>query len=141
MDNNQPCLYQRGQTRLITLLKDGLCIFCGETLEALMIEHPEAEVMPFSEALEFIEQAHQEQTRQAPKRIDRARFDEMLNVLPPMKWRSDSGSESFMLSEATSSHYHLILCRIGANYYQLTDSRLLNHQQIVALCLALESND
>lgn len=138
MDNNQPCLYQRGQTRLITVLKDDCCIYSGKTLEALMATHPKAEVMPFSEVLELIEQAHQEQTRQAPKRIDQARFDEMLNVLPPMKWRSDSSSESFMLSEATSSHYHLILCRIGADYYELTDSRFLTHAQIVALCLAVE---
>jgi hypothetical protein len=73
----------------------------------------------------------------APKRVTVERWDEMLNVLPPMYWRSGPGSESFKMIEFDCYDITTIFCRIGSDYYELSDSAGLSHAAIVAKCRAV----
>lgn len=70
-------------------------------------------------------------SRTDPKEITEERFLEMLNVLPPMKWRRDVSTESFMISEFLQDDLVMIFCRIGEKYYEMQDVYTLSHPHIV----------
>jgi hypothetical protein len=53
----------------------------------------------------------------APVEITRAKFWEMLEVLPPLKWEDRGGFESFLMSEFTSGPYTQQYVRRGDRYY------------------------
>ena len=48
------------------------------------------------------------------------RYDEMLNVLPPLKWRTVKGVEMFCISEMTSGTYTSQYARYDGKYYTKT---------------------
>jgi hypothetical protein len=131
------CYYTPGSTSIIDTINDatGLTTIYGETLEQIRLEYPAAEVWDFDAAVEQIMKLKREKYVTKPKLIDSDRWGEMLEVLPPMLWRSGSGSESFMICEATTADLHAIYCRIGQQYFEFTDSKYLSHQEIVQACL------
>lgn len=84
-----------------------------------------------------IYQKYVDQFRTPLERIDEDRWDEMLNVLPPLKWRHSGTSQSFMLSEFTAGNVTLICIKhknIGGEYeyWQMHDYASLTHEQIMA---------
>lgn len=67
------------------------------------------------------------------KEITQERFDDMLEVMPPLLWRNAGNTESFMLCEAYINDWHLTFCRIGQKYYEMRVRNSLTHQEIVSL--------
>lgn len=75
-----------------------------------------------------------EDFKHAPVEITAERFDEMLNVLPPMKWRGGRGEQSFMMCEFTIAYITTIFCEIAGRYFEMADSYTLTHADIVSKC-------
>lgn len=130
------CFYIPGTRTIIdTIGSSGLSSICQESLEQIQQRYPGAEVWDFDAAVEQIQALTYQHYITAPKEIDFDRWDEMLNILPPMKWSGGNGSESFMLCEATALDLHSIFCRVGDRYFEMTDRRSLSHEDIVSACL------
>ena len=72
-----------------------------------------------------------------PVEITGERFHEMLEVLPPMKWRGGHGAQSFMCPEFTCADVTAIFCEIRGRYFELADSFTLTHEQILSRCALL----
>jgi hypothetical protein len=76
------------------------------------------------------------------QRIDRQRFADMLNILPPVSWVGiGSQAESFMLSECVDSAISRIFCRIGLDHFELTGDMCSSHDSIVERCRAFRQLD
>lgn len=133
------CLYVPGSTTIIDTISDitGLSSIGDETLEETQQRHPGAIICSFDKACEQIYIASCAKYKSDPEEVDLERWDEALNCLPPMKWRGEHTTESFMICEAMTADLHTILCRIGDRYFRLCDSKSLTHGEIVSLCREL----
>jgi hypothetical protein len=132
------CYYVPGSTSTIDAIgADGLTIYCKETFEQVLDRYPGAELWNFDKAVEEIQRLSYERYISAPVEIDQDRFHEMLEVLPPMKWKGGDGQESFMISEALTMDIRSIFCRIGDRYFEMTDRQSLSHSEICDRCRAL----
>ncbi|MDX2215261.1 MAG: hypothetical protein SFY66_18500 [Oculatellaceae cyanobacterium bins.114] len=130
------CFYVPGSTHIIDTIDadTGLSFIEGESLEQICQRYPDAEIWDFDEAFQEIERITYENTITPPVEVTYERWDEMINIMPPMRWRSGSGGESFMICEATTLDLHTIFCRIGSRYFELTNRRTTPHEEIVSLC-------
>lgn len=115
-----------------TVRKDGRSQIGGSTLEELRTRYPDTEVIDIDDAIDRVDAAY----RKPPARITRERFWQMLEVLPPDEWVSGINSESFKLSERTAGSITQIFCRIGDDYWELSDSFTLRHSKILELVRA-----
>lgn len=134
------CFYVPGERNIIdTMTDDGLSSVFKETFEQVKQRHPNAEIWEFEDAWKEVERLSREKYTAALEEIARERFWEMLEILPPMKWRGDSESftESFMISEGVWGDLHSIFCRIGDRYFEMCDRRSLSHEEICNKCLQL----
>lgn len=61
--------------------------------------------------------------------IPEARFHEMLNILPPMGWKTDSDGESFKMCEYTAGRVTAIYVRIGKRYASFCDHASTPHRE------------
>ncbi len=113
-----------------TLREDGRTSIYGETLEQVEERYPNVKIMTSDE----FQTLHEATCCSDPVEITKDKFIEMLEVLPPMKWRSGGGAESFMLSEFTTGRITGIYCRIGKRYYSFLGICTLTHDEIVAKC-------
>jgi hypothetical protein len=75
--------------------------------------------------------------KSGPVEISAERFNEMLNILPPMKWRGSRGQQTFMMCEFTYADITTIFCCLGERYFEMSDSFTLTHQNIVERCALL----
>lgn len=115
------------------VLDDGRLVYArGKTVEDLRAQYPDIEVLPSHEAFARADAAHIE----APKRISRAQFHEMLEVLPPLDWMRRGSSESFKISEMKSGSITSIFYRVGNTYWELCNSVRLTHDEIATLVAA-----
>jgi hypothetical protein len=132
------CFYVPGSRQIIDTInaRSGKSSICGESLEQVQERYPGAEVWDIDIAFKEIQRITYAEMVTAPQEISRDRFDEMLNVLPPMNWHREHNAESFMICEATSLDLHSIFCRIGNRYFEMTNRRSLTHQEIIAVCSA-----
>jgi hypothetical protein len=70
-------------------------------------------------------------------RIDRQRFDTMLNILPPASWMGiGAHAESFKMSEGVNADTAKFYCRIGTDHFELTGDVRSSHGAIVERCRA-----
>jgi hypothetical protein len=112
----------------------------NETIEELRAAgsiSPEAVVMPFLDAYTLQESSDRARYCTGPQRIDRERWDELLNVLPPCRWARGAGSESFHISEALTGNLYTHCVRIGDNYFTLNEERGTSHSDLVRMCSEL----
>jgi hypothetical protein len=116
---------------------DGKSSICKESLEQVQLRFPGAEIWDFDKAIELKVAHDRAKYSSPPTEISEERWIEMLEVLPPMKWRGKYGSESFMISEALTFDIRSIFCRIGNRYFELCDTDTLTHDQIVEKCTPL----
>ena len=77
--------------------------------------------------------------RMAPKEVSEARYIDMLEVLPPARWTTKSGSESFHVSEYLSGNFVSWFVRITSSdgsvrYFELQDVDTMKHDALVAMC-------
>ena len=131
MNDNQPVFYQPGKAGIIDLCIDGKGQYSGETLEQVRLRYPGAEIGE----LGTVSEQSEEMFKSAPVEVTEERFDEMLNVLPPINWvRSAAGETSFKMIERTYGNITTIFARIGNRYFELSDSCFLSHDQILDKC-------
>lgn len=135
------CFYVPGSRCIIDTIKrdSDRSSICNESLEQVQASHPGAEVWEMEDACHSIHTLTYADCLSAPVEVTEARWDEMLNVLPPMNWRNDHGTESFMICEAQTLDLHSIFCRLGDRYFEMTNRRGLNHAEIVEICKAVHS--
>jgi hypothetical protein len=132
------CYYVPGSTSIIDeVTEDGLTFHFRHTLEEVLERYPGAELWEAEKAFAEVQRLNYEHYISAAVEIDEDRFDEMLNVLPPMKWRQGHGSESFMIREALTMDIRSIYCRIGDRYFEMSDRQSLTHREICDRCRAL----
>jgi len=66
------------------------------------------------------------------KEISEERWDDMLNVLPPMRWTHFGNKDSFFfISEAYTAHLNSCFVKYKGKYYEALRSRHLPTEQIV----------
>ena len=111
----------------------GKGLYSGENLEDIRKRYPGAIIT----TLDAILDAERDVFASAPVRIDRERWDEMLNVLPPVQWKNERAAETFKMSEMTSGMITTIFCRIGENYFELSDNVNTPHDKIASACARL----
>ncbi len=105
----------------------------GETLEQIRQRYPTAEIVNIDEFFAAKEAA----MIHPPAPITAERFEEMLNVLPPQRWKRFDGWETFEMCEHLSGNITAIFCRIGSDYFELTDRAGTPPETIRAKCRAL----
>jgi len=109
----------------------GRSLVNGYTLAEIQQRYPNAIVT----GIEPILDAENAKFKHGAKRSDQETWDYMLNVLPPENWIREQGVESFKMSERTSGTITTIMCRIGENYFTLSDDFYMPHNAIVQSCL------
>lgn len=67
--------------------------------------------------------------RSPPTETTAQRFDETLNVLPPVAWKTDSDGESFKISERLAGTITAIFVRIGTRYVTFHDDIRTPHSE------------
>jgi hypothetical protein len=100
-------------------------------------KHPEVKILTWEEVEPMIMEAAIALYVSPPKVITEERFNDMLEILPPMRWKQRSGAESFMISEALTHNIRSIFCRIGDTHYEMCDVDSLSHDEIVEKCKAI----
>lgn len=110
----------------------------GRTLEEVQAADPGAQLLDFAVASPMLDAAERAAFVRPPTRITAERFEEVLNVLPPVRWVRAGHEESFLMSEREAGSLTGIFCRIGEAFYNLTDECTLKHAEIVARCRASE---
>ena len=111
----------------------GKGLYSGENLEDIRKRYPGAIIT----TLDAILDAERTAFVSEPVRIDRERWDEMLGVLPPLQWKNERAAETFKMSEMTSGMITTIFCRIGENYFELSDNVNTPHDKIASACARL----
>lgn len=136
------CFVQPEQFNIIDTcqVRAGDTVMCGdwsgETLEQVRLRYPGAIMANFEEWCQKKEQSF----CHGPQQTTKERFWDMLEVLPPVGWKTTESGESFKLSERTSGLITAIFCRIGDNYFELYDKITLGHDEIIKRCSELIPN-
>ena len=134
---NMMTFYEIGKTHLysIATFKDGewRTQYDHQTLEEVRAERGEAmQLLPFNEACRMIDDAQMAAYCHAPFEVTRQMFHEMLNVLPPGKWRRSENYETFFVTEALAADIHAWYVRIGARYWTLNRSCTRDADSIIS---------
>ena len=137
MRDDQKVFYQPGKPGIIDLAieRNGVLTggYSGETLEAVQVRYPGAQVGELGPVCA----ASEDMFKVRPVKITEERFIEMLDVLPPVGWVRKDGCETFKLSERTSGNITAIFAHIGADFFEMQDSIFTKHDAIIAACKAV----
>lgn len=112
------------------ITKEGDVAFSPLSVEDYLKDHPGCVVMTWEE-LESLESGF---FVTSFKEITEDVWQEMLEVLPPMKWHNiNSRYNVFFNMEATSSHYHGLYLRDRETkkFYSCTESRFITDAEIL----------
>lgn len=109
----------------------------GETIEEIRLRYPDAVYMEWDNASKLMD----ENNRLPVSEITIERFWYALEVLPPEGWKQESGCESFKMMERWSGNITDIYVRIGERYFELRDSFLLPHAEIIRRCQEFIKNN
>ena len=135
------CFYQPGKSGIIDTVRHGGLIalsYCaGESLQEIRSRYPGAVLMPLDEAYDLVEAVNRARLCTGPKRITKELFQYGLCVLPPRDWQQREGEESFKIMELTCGQLTAIYCRIGDEYFALTEDVNTPHDKIVEMCKAV----
>lgn len=82
-------------------------------------------LLPSTEALRRFEDSFKSE----PEEITAERFHDMLNILPPVGWNTDSDGECFRISERLAGRITAIFVRIGERYATFADDIRTPHRE------------
>jgi hypothetical protein len=106
---------------------NGRGVYSGKTLEEMLAKYPDIQIVPYEVSI-----AHDKQQRiTAPAEISYERFDDLLNVLPPCKWRRLGGAEAFHMVERITHDIVTWCVRIGEKCYSFDDTDKLTTEQAI----------
>lgn len=132
------CFFSAPKTTVDCVHPDtGAGIWGGRTLEQVREEYPNAVQMSIDEAAR-LRAGH---FRQPPQRTTADEFSDMLNILPPYGWQTGPGWEVFKMSELTSGNITRIFCRIGTDFFTLSDDIDMPADDVVARCNTLRNGE
>jgi hypothetical protein len=111
--------------------------YSGKTLEQYKAEHPSILLLTWEE----VEQQANDAARQPVSEITEEKYEEMLEVLPPMNCCYLGVTASFMLMEMYSGNVTDIFARVHVapnefRYFRLRDLCTLTHGEIIERCMA-----
>lgn len=110
--------------------KDGSVAFSPLTVEEYLKDNPGCVVMTWDE----LEKVESDYWVSPFTEITAEIWDDMLEVLPPMKWHNVSPRYNvFFIMEATSGHYHSMYLRDRETkkYYSCTESKFITDEKIL----------
>lgn len=112
-------------------LVDGVYRACpdadGWTLEQLNADGDVVELVPFEGAY----QRYSDTFIRPVTEIDADRYNDMLEVLPPVGWHIVGFCQSFRMLEMTGGNVTAIFAKYGDRYFELSDRVTLTHQAII----------
>lgn len=122
------CWYVPGETHIIDVIHpdDGLTLHVADDAAQIWARHPDAQRMTCDDAWKAADAAGYAKYRKAVSEISEERFNDALNVLPPVGWTTRQGVESFRISERIWSSITDIYARLGDRYFVLSDGILLS---------------
>jgi hypothetical protein len=117
------CWYVPGETAIVDLIHpdDGLTLHLFEAMAQIRARHPTAERMSCEAAWAAADAIGTTRYRQDIVEVTAERFDDALNVLPPVGWTTRQGVESFRISERIWGAITDIYARRGDRYFKLAD--------------------
>jgi hypothetical protein len=146
-----PTFYNSKESRIDTVclcdsfenLKDETKVaWVKETKKEYQEKHPELELISFSKALELSQQADRKKYKAGVvEEIAEARFDEMLNVLPPDNWINYSTNESFRISEDLTGELSNFYIRVfdgefpshKERFFTVVMPKFTKHNQLISI--------
>jgi hypothetical protein len=117
------CWYVPGETHIVDVIHpdDGLTLHFAEDAAQIRARHPNAQHMTCDDAWKAADAVGLEQYRKDVSEISEERFNDALNVLPPVGWTTRMGVESFRISERIWGSLTDIYARLGDRYFMLSD--------------------
>lgn len=116
-----------------------VCEFGGETMEELKSQgrvSPEAFLCPWKEAEAHSLGLARQRYCKGPEKVSRERWWELLEVMPPARWRLLAGGEIFMVPEPIASDLYRFGVRIGEEHFSIVEDRDIEDNRLIDLCKA-----
>lgn len=119
-------LYQPGADSTYTVaIRDPetgevICGYSKKPVAEVMKERPELKLVTFGTAWRAVEAVQVARYCNDWVEITKDRFWEMLEVLPPKRWRTHKGVEMFAISEFTTGALTGFFARLGDRYFEAT---------------------
>lgn len=105
----------------------GRGVYSGKTLDEFIFEYGDVSIVDDEVAVQ-----HDRNRRiTEPVEITEERFMEMLEVLPPAKWRRSASAESFHIIERITHDIVDWFVRIGDRYYTFADTDKLGAEDVI----------
>ncbi|EOR8028370.1 DUF1419 domain-containing protein, partial [Escherichia coli] len=110
-------------------------MWSGKTLEAYQVEYPTMILVSW----EDLQQKILDAAKRPVSEIDAEKYNDMLEVMPPLNWRGANGNSSFMLMEMYTMDITDIFVAMKVNgnekrYFTLRDSSKLDQSEIYKMC-------
>ena len=100
----------------------GLTLYFHLDEAAVLARNPQAQRVAIADASAQIDAAATARFKRDVSEITAEKFDDALNVLPPVGWTTVAGVESFRMSERVWGDFTDIYARLGGRTFILTDS-------------------
>lgn len=125
---SQTYFVEKGCIHAIDLVgPNGLGVYSGKDQKQMEADRGAIEIMTDAALLART----RETCSTKPERTDLEQWEYSLNVLPPMNWRQNGYTESFMICEAHTADIHPIFVRIGEDYFTFRGPRSTAHHDLV----------
>ena len=116
-----------------------VCRFQGHTVEELKSQgrvSPEAFLCPWEEAEAHSLGLARQRYCKGPEKVSCERWWELLEVMPPARWRSLPDGEIFMVAEPIASDLYRFGVRIGEEYFSIVEDCNIEDSRLIDLCKA-----
>jgi hypothetical protein len=100
-----------------------LGLYTRKSLEQLQEADPAIQLISVDEFVAITEAA----MTTDPTEVDKAKFWDLLEVLPPGGWQRNGGAESFYMTEFYSGRVTTHVVRIGERYFTFNAPVMLHH--------------
>lgn len=136
--NARIVIYKQGELSIIDTInsKTGRGTYSKKTIEEIRIRYPGAELVPFDYAIDCINESAKDRYKLLePVEIDKDRFWEMLECLPPEQWQKSELGESFKMSERTFADITACFVKKDNRYYEVNARINTPHETLCSVCV------
>ena len=109
-------------------------LYSGETIDQIALRYDNPQICDADEYIDMQEKM----LRTDPVSITEELFQEMLEVLPPVDWRSVAGVTSFKMSERLSGRMTAIYAQKGNRFWTFTDVCSMPAERIAEIINVLD---